>query len=170
MRREVRPNLREVLVFRVDVVQLTGPACEDMETLSVVEPARSSLVQASAPCDAVAGFVFDDARFLVEDAICGHRLAVLVTRDRYLYLKDALRHHPGKQFQGTSLAVVAGLQRKSANPLLDCVVQLLALFNRVNLFLVECAANHQAHASVVANHAFDAAGRKRKCRGSEVAR
>ncbi|MDR3749034.1 MAG: hypothetical protein P4M04_12915 [Acidobacteriota bacterium] len=152
------------------MVQLAGPTRKDVKAFGVEEPAGGSLVQASAPCDAVAGLVFDDAGFLMKNPICSHGLAVLVARDCDLYFQDSLSHHPRQKLQGTRFAMVARLQGEGSDALLNCVVQLLALLNRVNFFLVECAANHEAHVPIVANHSFDAAGRECKRRGPEVPR
>ena len=167
--RTVRPEAGEVSLFLVDAIPLRSPALEDVDRLPVSPPSGRGLVEASGPGDPIAASVFDDAGLLVEEGVVRDGVAMLVARHRHLHLEVSLRHHPRHQLQRFFRRRVGRDQRHVGEVFLHLLPDRFALLDRVDLGLVQRAADDEPHAAVVAHQSFDAACGEGERAGVEVA-
>lgn len=161
--------MRRAFFFLGDVGRAAAPTGVDVEAFPVALPAGGGFVEAAAERQSVAGRVFEDAGFFVEQRRAGQRAPPRVAGHGHFDFQDALRHQPRQQFQRGGIGGQGGGERDGQQPVGDSVAQRQPAFDGGHFGSVEGAADDQPHVALVADQPFDAAQRQRQGVGGEIA-
>ena len=154
----VSPQLGETCLFLV----YTGPVIprrESIEAFPVPRPTVLGFVDAAIEGEPITGLILDDASLLVEDAVITNGVPVSIAWDGQFHVKISLSHHPRDQFQRIGSPGITGQRWHLLECSVDSIPKGLTPFDRLNVFLTECAAHDQPHLAVVENQTFDAPSR-----------
>ncbi len=88
----IMPQPGKALFFLVDVRHAAAPTGVDVEAFPVALPAGGGFVEAAAERQNVAGLIFEDAGFFVEQRRAGQRAPLRVAGHGHFDFQDAVRH------------------------------------------------------------------------------
>jgi hypothetical protein len=141
-----------------------------MERLAVVDPTAGSLVDAAAEAEPVSLAVGDDAHLLVVDTEGRCRSAIGQHGNGHCYVEVLLRDHPGQGFQAVASREVGWHEGHGGKVVVDLAPEVVTLLNGPHLFVVQGAADDEAHTTAIGDQFLDATRGLGESGGREIAR